>query len=295
MIGQGILRLIIQTGGTSGRKGRLRTKKGGGGRDPGSILLLRDSPFKVGPISLEARKFTDVDSLYLSPFIISSVDSANTWWRIHRKSPPYPGKHHLWKPEHGGGRRAQEDWVWPQACPLGLRFSFLNLIRIIPPNGHLWTWSLLWAKARSTCLTAYLPPLPCLSSPHTSKTKQTPPKKTPLTFSNIPALSQCSKCHQYNLRNRNFSVTLKTSLSFIFPHPTYHRGHPPPPSKCLRLIHFCPLAPSVLTWTLATILDLNPIFFLRTLQQVPAWQQGHCLENAILLLKNHQRQAALFQ
>jgi hypothetical protein len=97
MIRQGILRLIIQTGGTSGRKGRLRTKKGGDGRDPGSVLLLRASPCKVGPISLEGKEvhrlWTGVDSLYLSPFIISSVDSANTWWRIHRKSSP--GKHHL--------------------------------------------------------------------------------------------------------------------------------------------------------------------------------------------------------
>ena len=87
MIGQGILRLIIQTGGTSRRTGRLRNKKGGGGRDPGSVLLLRDSPCKVviskGSISLEGKEvhrfWRGVDSLYLSPFIISRVDSANTW------------------------------------------------------------------------------------------------------------------------------------------------------------------------------------------------------------------------
>ena len=56
MIRQGILRLIIQTGGTSSRKGSLRMKKGGGGRDPDSVLLLRDSPCKVGSISLEGKE-----------------------------------------------------------------------------------------------------------------------------------------------------------------------------------------------------------------------------------------------
>ena len=151
-------------------------------------------------------------------------------------------------------------------------------------------WSGCHCLLRFNCLSATI-----AMSQQPSHLKKTNKKKQPLIFSNTPALSQCSQCHQYNLRNRNFGVTLKTSVSFIFPHPTYHRGHPPPPFKCLRLIHFCPPAPSGLTWTLATIPDLNSIIFLSTLQQVPAWQQGQCLENAILLLKNHQSQAALLQ
>ena len=196
-------------------------------------------------------------------------------------------------------------WAWqegPRGLGLTKSLSLRSKIFLPESNSHhpsKWTsLNLISPLSKSqTHMFNCLPATIVMSQQPSHFKKQTPPppKKNPLTFPNTPALSQCSKCHQYNLRNRNFGVILKTSLSFIFPHPTYHRGHPPPPSKCLRLIHFSPLAPSILTWTLATILDLNPIFFLCTLQQVPAWQQGHCLENAILLLKTHQRQAALFQ
>ena len=132
MIGQGILRLIIQTGGTSSRKGSLRMKKGGGGRDPDSVLLLRDSPCKVGSISLEGKEvhrlWRGVDSLYLSPFIISRVDSANTWWRMEISS--IPGKAPSLK---------VRAWEWqegPRGLGLPTSLSLRSKIFLPESNSH---------------------------------------------------------------------------------------------------------------------------------------------------------------
>ena len=50
-----ICHIFLQKRGT-GRKGKLRTEEGGGRRGPGSILLLRASPCRVGPRSLGGQQ-----------------------------------------------------------------------------------------------------------------------------------------------------------------------------------------------------------------------------------------------
>lgn len=117
---------------------KAQDQKGREQESPWFHLLLRDSPWRVWPASLEGKRvyrlLRCVVSLRLCPFYYPWC-----WLSQHvveatqEMSSPDAGRHRLWKPGQGGSKRAAG---WPN------RFFFLNLIWLIPPNVHLWPWSL---------------------------------------------------------------------------------------------------------------------------------------------------------
>lgn len=158
-----------------------------------------------------------------------------------QKSPPYLGKHCLWKPQRGccENQREGPKGVWWAGWPTS---SFLTA-KILLSEPNLDDPSKCMSRALICSLRARRTHLTYTCHHHVSGALTPGPKQN----FNTRDPSPCSQHHQWHLihpvpQTRNLGITFETSLSCTSPHPTYHRGLPTLPfyvSQTHLLLSIC--------------------------------------------------------